>query len=151
MASKDAKYVVPERYRPKPRDPNKKPEKLWGCTAGSFFGLLGAFVGKYLVDFLLLPKLFPAWYPFSAAAVIAWLVSTIIFTFVSMKFISGLIYFYYAADLVYVLLVAIVPRDLYGAGDYLPRVLLAVAMAAVLYFLQRILLWLLIIWSFIRS
>ena len=147
----DKKYVVPERYRPKPRDPNKKPEKMWGCTVGSFFGLLGVFVGKYLVDFLLLPKLFPAWYPFSAAAIVAWLISTIVFTFVAMKFISGLIYFYYAADLVYAILVAIWPLGLYGAGVYMPGVLLAVLMAFMLYFLQRIILWAVILWSFVRS
>jgi len=145
-----AKYVVPEKYRPKPRDLNKKPEKVWGCTLGSFLGLIGVFIAKYLVDFLLLPKLFPAWYPLSAAAIIAWLISAIIFTFVAMKFVSGLIYFYYVADLVYAVLVAILPMGLFGTAELFPGIVLAIIMAIMLYFLQRFMLWLIILWGFVR-
>ena len=47
-------YIPPEKYRPKPFNPNKKPERVPGFTVVSFVGLLIAFAAKYALDFLLL-------------------------------------------------------------------------------------------------
>jgi hypothetical protein len=146
---KSETYVPPEKYRPKPRDPNRKPEKVWGCTLWSFLALLGVFVGKYVVDFLLMPMLFPALFPFSVGAVVVWVITTLIFTIIAMKFVSGLIYFYYAADLVYAILTVIWSFGLYGA-EYVTGIGLAVIMAIVLYFIQRLVLWAMILLSFVK-
>lgn len=143
------RYVPDEKYRPKPRNPNQKPEKVWGFTVASFFGLLAVFAAKYAVDFLLLPRLFPDAYPFSVGVVVAWVLTTIIFSFASMKLVTGMGIFYPFADLVYAILVAIWPLGLYGA-EFVPGFVLAIIMAAIMYALQRAILWILILVGFMK-
>ncbi len=143
------RYVPDEKYRPKPRDPNQKPEKVWGFTAVSFFGLWAIFAAKYALDFLLLPKLFPGAYPLSVGAIVAWTLSTIVVTVLSMMFVSGMGFFYPFADLVYAILVAIWPLGLYGS-EFIPGFALALLMAMIMYGIQRLVLWVVILIGFMK-
>ena len=86
-------YKPPEKYRPKPAGPKPKPEKVPGFTVASFFGLWAIFAVKYVVDFLLLPKLLPGIYPLSVWAIVVWAISTLIFSFISIEFVSGFSFF----------------------------------------------------------
>lgn len=144
-------YIPPEKYRPKPFNPNKKPERVPGFTVVSFVGLLIAFAAKYALDFLLFPKLFPDLYPFSVGAVIVWVISMIAFLIAALEFITGMGFFYPVAILVYAILVAIWPLNLYGAGEYMPGFVLAIIMGVIIYILQRIILWIMVLLSFIKS
>lgn len=141
MADVDKPYVPPEKYRPKPFDPNKKPAKVKGFTIASFFVLLGIFLAKYFLDFLLLPTLFPSIYPFSALAIIIWVVETILVCVITIKFVSGFGYFYIPACLVYAVAVAIAPNGLFGFGDVIPNIFGGLIAYAATRLIQRIILW----------
>ncbi|MCQ2569211.1 MAG: hypothetical protein MJ155_02905 [Candidatus Saccharibacteria bacterium] len=143
-------YKPPEKYRPKPAGPKPKPEKVPGFTVASFFGLWAIFAVKYVVDFLLLPKLLPDIYPLSVWAIVVWVISTLIFSFVSIEFVSGFSFFYPFANLIYVVLAAIWPFGLYGA-EYLPGFLIAALMGLIMYGVQRGILWILIFFDIVRS
>ena len=143
-------YKPPENYRPKPAGAKPKPEKVPGFTVASFFGLWAIFAVKYVVDFLLLPKLFPGIYPLSVWAIVAWVISTLVFSFISIEFVSGFSFFYPFANLVYVVLAAIWSFGLYGA-EYLPGFLIAALMGLIMYGVQRGILWILIFFDIIRS
>lgn len=143
-------YKPPEKYRPKPAGPKPKPEKVPGFTVASFFGLWAIFAVKYVVDFLLLPKLLPDIYPLSVWVIVVWAISTLVFSFVSIEFVSGFSFFYPFANLIYVVLAAIWPFDLYGA-EYLPGFLIAALMGLIMYGVQRGILWILIFFDIVRS
>ena len=143
-------YKPPEKYRPKPVGPKPKPEKVPGFTVASFFGLWAIFAVKYVVDFLLLPKLLPGIYPLSVWAIVVWVISTLVFSFISIEFVSGFSFFYPFANLVYVVLAAIWSFGLYGA-EYLPGFLIAALMGLIMYGVQRGILWILIFFDIVRS
>ena len=143
------RYTPPEKYKPKPVNPNKKPEKVPGFTVASFFGLWVVFAVKFAVDFLLLPNLFPDLYPLTAGGIALWVASTVLFSALSMHFVSGMWFFYPFADLVYAILVAIFPMGLYGTAEYFPGVVLALLMVGLMWVIQRIILWIMILFSFI--
>ena len=143
-------YKPPEKYRPKPAGPKPKPEKVPGFTVASFIGLWAIFAVKYVVDFLLLPKLLPDIYPLSVWAIVVWVISTLVFSFISIEFVSGFSFFYPFANLVYVVLAAIWSFGLYGA-EYLPGFLIAALMGLIMYGVQRGILWILIFFDIVRS
>ena len=143
-------YKPPEKCRPKPAEPKPKPEKVPGFTVASFFGLWAIFAVKYVVDFLLLPKLLPDIYPLSVWAIVVWVISTLVFSFISIEFVSGFSFFYPFANLVYVVLAAIWSFGLYGA-EYLPGFLIAALMGLIMYGVQRGILWILIFFDIVRS
>ncbi len=150
MADKYApSYTPPERYRPKKANPNKKVEKVWGFSVLSFCGLLMIFVGKYLVDFLILPEIFSGLFPFSIGALIVWLISTLVFIFVALKFISRIGFFYPVAFIVYAVLVWAFPLGLYGLAS-VPPLAGALLMYAVMCLIERIMLWIFILVGFVR-
>ena len=144
------RYTPDAKYRPKPPNPNKKPEKVRGFTVASFLALLATFVVKYLLDFLIFPRLFPGLYPLSVGAIIIWLASTIVVSVISIELITGMWFFYPFADLIYAILVVIWPLGLYGTNEMIPGLMLAFAMAVLMYFLQRLILKISILISFIR-
>ena len=151
MADKYApRYVPPEKYRPKPANSNKKVEKVWGFTVLSFFVLLGVFAVKYLVDFLLLPKIIPDLFPFSAGALILWFVSTIIFVFIALKFVSRIGFFYPFANLIYAVLAFAWPYGLYGLGDVVPVIVGLLIAYAIMALVERVMLWIFILVGFAR-
>lgn len=133
---------------PKPR--KKKPEKVWGFTVASFCALMAVFVTKYLVDFLLLPWLFPQFYPVSGAAFLLWLATTLVAVLISMFFITRFGYFYPVANLLYVIIAAIWPLGLYGLGDFWPALIGAAAGGLVMYVIERLILWVFILVGFMR-
>ena len=120
--------------------PKKKPEKVWGFTVLSFFGMLLVYVIKFLVDFLLIPKIFPDFFPISWAAVGIWLASSVIFTVISFQFVTRFGWFYLAAAILYALLVLIFPMGLYGTAETSP-IVIAVLSGVILDLIQRIILW----------
>ena len=120
--------------------PKGKPEKIWGCTVGAFFGMLAVYVIKFLVDFLLIPKIFPDFFPISWPAVGIWLASSVIFTVISFQFITRFGYFYIAAAVLYALLVLIFPMGLYGTAETAP-IVIAVLSGVILDLIQRAVLW----------
>lgn len=120
--------------------PKKKPEKVWGFTVGAFFGMLAIYVIKFLVDFLLIPKIFPDFFPISWAAVGIWLASSVIFTVISFQFVTRFGWFYLAAAILYALLVLIFPMGLYGTAETSP-IVIAVLSGVILDLIQRIILW----------
>ena len=142
------RYVPDEKYKPKPA-PKGKPEKVWGFTVASFLGLMGIFVLKYLLDFLLLPKLFPDLYPLSVGAILVWLASTLIVSFLALKFVTRIGFFYEIADLFYVLLVLIWPLGLYGTG-LIPAFFVALIGWIVMRAIQWVMLWIFILVGFVR-
>jgi hypothetical protein len=127
----------------------KKPEKVWGFTILSFFGMLAIFVIKYLVDFLLIPKLLPDFFPISWQAVGIWVLSSVIFTVISMQFVTRMGFFYIASAILYGLLVLIWPMGLYGTAETAP-IVIAVLSGVVLDLIQRIILWIYIGIGFMR-
>ena len=149
MADVDKPYVPPEKFRPKPFNPNKKPAKVKGFTVASFFVLLGIFLAKYFLDFLLLPTLFPSIYPFSALAIIVWVVETILVCIITIKFVSGFGYFYIPACLVYAIAVAIAPNGLFGFGDAIPAIVGGLIAYIATRLIQRIIIWIFIGLAFI--
>ena len=150
MIDTDKPYVPPAKYQPKKFNPNKKPAKVKGFTVASFFVLLGIFLAKYFLDFLLLPALFPGLYPFSTLAIIIWAAETVLIYALTIKFVSGFGYFYIPACFIYALLVTIWPNGIFGFGVYLP----AIAGGAIAYaasrLIERIEMWIAIGLSFIR-
>lgn len=143
-------YVPDEKYRPKPASPNKKVEKVWGFTVLSFLALLAVFVVKYLVDFLLIPRIFPGLFPFSVSALLVWLVSSLLFSFVALKFITRMGLFYPAADIIYAILIWVFPGGLYGLESILPAFAGAIIAYVILRIIQRVMLWIFILVGFIR-
>jgi hypothetical protein len=143
------KYTPPAKYQPKPRDPNKKPEKVPGFTVLSSLALIAIYIGKYCIDFLLMPALFSN-YNTPAFAVTFWIIETIIITFLCIKFITGFGYFYIPACLVYAILVWIWPNGIFGFGEIMP----AIAGAGIAYVASRIVerveMWLFILAGFVR-
>ena len=143
------KYVPPAKYAPKKFNPNKKPEKVRGFTVLSFFALIAIYAGKYCIDFLLLPAIFPN-YNTPPIAVTFWIIETIIITFLCIKFVTGFGYFYIPACLIYAVLVWIWPNGIFGFGDIMP----AAAGAAIAYvasrIIERIEMWLFILAGFVR-
>ncbi|MBR3323173.1 hypothetical protein IKG13_03900 [Candidatus Saccharibacteria bacterium] len=111
MVDTDKKYVPPAKYAPKKFNPNKKPEKVRGFTALSFLTLIAIYAGKYCIDFLLLPAIFPN-YNTPPIAVTFWIIETIIITFLCIKFVTGFGYFYIPACLIYAVLVWIWPNGI---------------------------------------
>ena len=142
-------YTPPEQYRPKPFNPNKKPEKVKGFTVASFIALQIVFIIKYLLDFLLLPHLFPELYPFSVIAIIIWVISTILVCALSIKFITGFGYFYIPACLFYAICVAIWPNNVFYFGTEIPSLLGAIITYAGNRIIERIIMWISIAISFI--
>ena len=149
MIDTNKKYTPPEKYKPKPFNPNKKPEKVPGFTVASFFILWIVFAAKYCVDFLLLPKLLPDLYPFTAVGIILWVVNTIIFCALSIKFVSGFGYFYIPAILIYSILVAIWPQNLFGFGTEIPAIVGGLITYVASRIVERIIMWIFIGFSFI--
>lgn len=143
-------YVPDKKYRPKPTNPNKKVEKVWGFTVLSFLALLAIFVVKYLVDFLLIPRIFPGLFPFSVGALLVWLVSSLLFSFIALKFITRMGFFYPAADIVYGILVWAFPCGLYGLESMLPALAGAMIAYVILRIIQRVMLWIFILVGFVR-
>ena len=150
MIDVDKKYTPPEKYKPKAFNPNKKPEKVRGFTVASFTVLMILSVLKYLLDFLLLPKLFPDLYPISTTAIVIWVVETIIFCSLCIKFVTGFSYFYILAFLLYAILVAIWPNELFGIGVAFPSIVGAIIAYAASRIIEQLLLLLFIALSFIR-
>lgn len=142
-------YTPPEQYKPKPFNPNKKPEKVKGFTVASFFTLMATFVAKYLLDFLLLPTLFPALYPFSAGAIIIWIVTTIVICFLAIKFITGFGYFYIPACLIYAICVAIWPNNVFYFGTVIPAIVGGLIAYIANRLIERAILWISILLSFV--
>ena len=120
--------------------PKKQPEKIWGFTFASFLGVLAVFVVKYLVDFLLIPKIFPDFFPISWPAVGIWLASTALFVVIGMQFISRLSYFYMAAAILYGLLVLIWPMGVYGTAETAP-IVIAVLSGVLIDLISQAILW----------
>ncbi len=120
--------------------PKGKPEKVWGFTVGAFFGMLAVYVIKFLVDFLLIPKLFPDLFPVSWGAVGIWLATSVIFTVISFQFITRFGWFYLVAAILYALLVLFFPMGLYGTAETAP-IVIAVVAGVILDLIQRIILW----------
>lgn len=149
MVDTDKPYVPPAKYQPKKFNPNKKPEKVKGFTVASFFVLIGIFLAKYFLDFLLLPTLFPGFYPFSALAISIWAVETIVVCALTIKFISGFGYFYIPACLVYAIAVAIAPNGLFGFGDSIPAIVGGLIAYVATRLIQRIIIWIFIGLAFI--
>ena len=149
MIDTNKQYTPPAKYQAKKFNPNKKPAKVPGFTVASFLVLLAVFFAKYFLDFLLLPLLFPDIYPFSVAAIVIWVVETIIFLVVSIKFITGFGYFYIAAALVYAIPIAIYSNELFGFGTVIPTFVGALIAYAATRFLERIIMWIFIGISFI--
>lgn len=149
MTDVDRPYVPPEKYRPKPFNPNKKPAKVKGFTVASFFVLLGIFLAKYFLDFLLLPTLLPSVYPFSALAIVIWVVETIFVCIITIKFISGFGYFYIPACLVYAIAVAIAPNGLFSFGNAIPAIVGGLIAYIATRLIQRIIIWIFIGLAFI--
>ena len=149
MVDIDKKYTPPEKYKPKSFNPYKKPEKVKGFTVASFTVLMILSVLKYLLDFLLLPKLFPDLYPISTGAIVIWVVETIIFCGLCLKFVTGFGYFYILAFLIYAILVAIWPNELFGIGVAFPSIVGAAIAYAASRIIQQLLLLLFIAFSFI--
>ena len=149
MIDTDKKYVPPAKYAPKKFNPNKKPEKVRGFTVLSFFALIAIYAGKYCIDFLLLPAIFPN-YNTPPIAVTFWIIETFIITFLCIKFVTGFGYFYIPACLIYAVLVWIWPNGIFGFGDIMP----AAAGAAIAYaasrIIERIEMWLFILIGFIK-
>lgn len=127
----------------------KKPEKVWGFTVASFFGLIGVFVAKYLIDFLVLPAIFPQFYPSTGMAFVLWLITSLVATVAAMLWITRFGYFYPVADIVYAIIMAIWPLGLYGTAEFWPAILAALAAAVILWVIQRLVLWIFIIVGFI--
>jgi hypothetical protein len=149
MIDTNKKYVPPEKYRPKPRDPNKKPEKVKGFTVASFIALHIIFILKYLLDFVLLPHLFPDLYPLSVAAIIIWTIETIVVCTLCIKFVTGFGYFYIPAILVYSILIAIWPNNLYHFGVEIPAIVGGLIAYVASRLIERALMWFFIAISFI--
>ena len=149
MTNTDKPYVPPEKYRPKPFNPNKKPEKVPGFTVLSFLGLIAVYVAKYCIDFLLMPALFPN-YNTPVFAVTFWIIETIIITFLCIKFITGFGYFYIPACLVYAILVWIWPNGIFGFGEIMPAIAGAGIAYAASRLIERVEMWLFILVGFIR-
>ena len=149
MVDTNKKYVPPAKYAPKKFNPNKKPEKVPGFTVLSFFSLIAIYAGKYCIDFLLLPAIFPN-YNTPPIAVTFWIIETIIITFLCIKFVTGFGYFYIPACLIYAVLVWIWPNGIFGFGDIMP----AAAGAAIAYaasrIIERIEMWFFILAGFVR-
>ena len=143
-------YTPPEKYRLKKPNPNKKVEKVWGFTVLSFLILMAVFVVKYLVDFLLIPKIFPGLFPFSIGALLVWLASSLLFSFVALKFITRMGFFYPAADIVYAILVWAFPYGLYGLELIIPALAGAIIAYVILRIIQRVMLWIFILVGFVR-
>ena len=151
MTKTNEPYVVPEKYRPKPFIPKKGEfARDMRYLALSFLGLVAVFVGKYFLDFWLLPKLFPSLYPVSIGALLIWLISTIVVSFLALKFVSGMGIFYEIADTIYALIALIWPLDLYGLGTAVP-VIVGVLMAwIVMRAIQWVMLWAFILIGFVK-
>ena len=139
--SKTYQELVEEGHRKKHTPMlKKKPEKVWGFTVGAFCGMLAIYVIKFLVDFLLIPKIFPDFFPISWAAVGIWLASSVIFTVISFQFVTRFGWFYLAAAILYALLVLIFPMGLYGTVETSP-IVIAVLSGVILDLIQRLILW----------
>ena len=149
MTDTNKPYVPPEKYRPKPFNPNKKPEKVPSFTVLSFLGLIAVYVAKYCIDFLLMPALFPN-YNMPVFAVTFWIIETIIITFLCIKFITGFGYFYIPACLVYAILVWIWPNGIFGFGEIMPAIAGAGIAYAASRIIERVEIWLFILVGFIR-
>ena len=102
------------------------------------------------MDFLLIPQLLSELFPFSAGALIIWIVSSLLFSFVALKFITRMGFFYPVADVVYALLVWVFPRGLYGLDIFLPAFAGAIIAYVVLRIIQRAMLWIFILVGFVR-
>ncbi len=144
------RYVPDEKYRPKATPPKK------GAMARdikyiilSFLGLIAVFVGKYFLDFHLLPIVFPDLYPISVGAVLLWLASTLIVSFLAIKFVSGFGILYVIIDAIYALLVLIWPLGLYGTA-VIPAIVVALISWVVMRFIQWAMLWIFILVGFVR-
>jgi hypothetical protein len=141
VKSKTYQELVEEGRRKKHAPaPKKKPEKVWGFTVGSFFGVLAVFVIKFLVDFLLIPKLLPDFFPISWAAVGIWLASTVLFVVIAMQFVTRFGYFYVAAAILYGILVLIWPMGLYGTAETAP-IVIAVLSGVIIDLVSQVILW----------
>lgn len=149
MIDTNKPYVPPAKYQAKKFNPNKKPAKVKGFTVASFLVLLAVFLAKYFIDFLLLPALFPDLYPISVAAIVIWVIETIIFLVISIQFITGFGYFYIAAALVYAIPILIYSNGLFGFGTEIPIFLGALIAYAATRLLERIIMWVFIGISFI--
>ena len=149
MIDTDKPYTPPAKYKAPKFNPNKKPEKVPGFTALSFFVLIAIYVAKYCIDFLLMPAIFPG-YNTPVFAVTFWIIETIIVTFLCIKFVTGFGYFYIPACLVYAILVTIWPNEIFGFGAIIP----AIAGGAIAYVasraIERLEMWLFILVGFVR-
>lgn len=150
MIDTNKPYVPPAKYQAPKFNPNKKPAKVKGFTVASFFTLLGIYLAKYVLDFILLPLIFPQLYPFSAAAIIIWIIETIIITALCIKFVSGFGYFYIPACLIYAIGVAIYPNDVFMFGPIIPQFFGGVIAYAASRIIERAVIWAFIGISFIR-
>ena len=149
MTTTNQKYIPPAKYQPKAFNPNKKPEKVKGFTVLSFLALIITYIAKFLLDFLLLPTLLPELYPLSAAAIAIWCISTILITFIAIKFITGFGYFYIPACLTYAICVAVWPNNLFYFGTVIPAILGGLIAYAASRLIERIEMWLFILAGFI--
>ena len=149
MIDTDKPYTPPAKYKAPKFNPNKKPEKVPGFTVLSFFILIAIYIAKYCIDFLLMPTIFPG-YNTPAFAVTFWIIETIIVTFLCIKFVTGFGYFYIPACLIYAILVAIWPNEIFGFGTVIP----AIAGGAIAYVasraIERLEMWLFILVGFVR-
>ena len=151
MAKADEPYVVPDKYKPKPYVPKKGEfARDMRYLALTFLGLVAVFVAKYFLDFWLWPTLFPGLYPISVGAFLIWLASTIVISFLAIKFVSGLGYYYEIVDAIYALIVLAWPRGLYGMTDLTTAILGALIAWVTMRLIQRIMLWIFILVGFVR-
>ena len=149
MIDTNKQYTPPAKYKPKPFNPNKKPEKVPGFTVASFFGLIVIYIVKYCIDFLLLPALFPEAWENPAIAVSVWAGDTILITFLCIKFVTGFGYFYIPACLVYAICVLIWPNGAYGIGTAIPAIAGAAAAYIASRVIERIEMWIFILVGFV--
>jgi hypothetical protein len=148
--SKTYKELVEEGHRKKHNPaPKPKPEKVWGFSIGSVLGMLAVFAVKFVIDFLVIPKIWPDFFPISWPAVGIWLASTVLFTVISMQFITRFGYFYVAAAIMYGILVLVWPMGLYGTAETMPFVI-AVLMGVIIDLISQVILWIYIGVGFMR-
>ncbi len=143
-------YVAPEKYRPKAPNPNKKVEKVWGFSVLSFMGLMAIFVVKYLIDFWIFPNAFKDLYPMSVGAIILWFVSSLLFIFLALKFITRMGFFYPAAFILYGVLVWALPNGMFGLEGTMQSLALALVMYVLMRIIQRAMLWIFILIGFVK-
>ncbi len=149
MIDTNKQYTPPAKYKPTPFNPNKKPEKVPGFTVLSFFILMATYIGKYCLDFLLLPTLLPQVYAIPGLAIMLWIITTVIITFIAIKFISGFGLFYIPACLLYALCVLLWPNGAFGFGTVIPAALGATIAYVANRVIERIEMWIFMLVGFV--